>query len=101
MNIKLAIIAGGAAVLAACATSTDTIEKRLVNLGLERDRAACMAGDLDDRLNDRQLSELAGFATNLDRADTAVEAIGALKAVEDPLIARAVVASSVACAFSG
>ncbi|MEO1658344.1 MAG: hypothetical protein AAFR65_11520 [Pseudomonadota bacterium] len=99
MNIKLALIAGGAAALAACATSTDTIEKRLVNLGLDEGRAGCMAEDLDNRLNDKQLSEFAGFTTNLDRAETPVQAIASLKSIDDPLIARAVVASSVACAF--
>ena len=99
MNMKLALIAGGAAALAACATSTDTIEKRLINLGLDDNRAGCMATDLDARLDDRQLSDLAKFTTNLDRAETPVAAISSLKSIEDPLIARAVVASSVKCAF--
>ncbi|NNU16723.1 hypothetical protein HK107_10355 [Parvularcula sp. ZS-1/3] len=85
----------------ACATASKiTIADRLENLGLSRDRSECMANELDDRLNDDQLSKFARFTVQLDKADSALQAISALRQIEDPKIARAVTGSAFSCALN-
>ncbi|MEE4212879.1 MAG: hypothetical protein V2I43_26835 [Parvularcula sp.] len=87
--------------IASCSTvSRMTIADRLNNLGISRDRSECMARELDDRLSDEQLRRFAGFTVELDRADTALEAIGALREIDEPRIARAVTASAFSCAIN-
>jgi hypothetical protein len=85
--------------LSACATiDRATIADRLEKFGLSRDRAVCMAGELDDRLDDKQLGQFARFVSRLEKADTVLEARRSLRQVEDPKIARAVTASFFSCA---
>lgn len=85
---------------AGCSTvSKITIADRLQNLGLSRDRSECMAGELDDRLNDDQLAKFARFTVSLDRADGPLEAISSLREIDDTRIAGAVTASAFSCAL--
>ncbi|MEM7741086.1 MAG: hypothetical protein AAF225_09825 [Pseudomonadota bacterium] len=101
MNIKLILTASGAALLAACASSTDTIEKRLINIGLDDRLSGCVADDLEGRLDRGQLSDFASFLTTVDRAETPRQAIGSLRQIDDPVIGSAVAAAGVACILPG
>lgn len=101
MTIRTLALGLSLLAVTACATvSKLTIADRLENLGLSRDRSVCMADELDDRLNDDQLNKFARFTVELDRADTALEAISSLRQIEDPRIARAVTASAFSCALN-
>jgi hypothetical protein len=84
--------------LAACATAARaTIENRLVSLGLSQARASCMASELDERLDDGELTELARHTFSLSRADDPAEVVEALGGIDDFTIARAVASSGIAC----
>lgn len=87
--------------MTACATaSKKTIADRLENLGLSRDRSECMASELDDRLNDDELGQFARFTTQLDQSESALEAMQALRQIDDPKIARAVTGAAFSCAIN-
>ena len=88
-------------VLSACATASKyTIEDRLRDLGLSRGQASCMADELGDRLNDRELRDFARFTDQITEPDSPNRVFAALNNISDERIARAVAASSLACAFS-
>lgn len=100
MVVRSFVLGLGLISLAACATvSRMTIEDRLENLGLSRDRAECMATELDDRLNDEQLAKFARFTVDLDRASGPLEAIRSLRQIDDNRISGAVTASAFSCAL--
>lgn len=89
------------AAAAGCATiDKRTIADRLQKLGLSEDRAVCMAGELDDRLDDKQLGTFARFVSRLEQADTTLQALSSLRQVDDAKIARVVTASAFSCALS-
>lgn len=62
MKTQLALIAVSAATLAACASPEDRIVSQLMDYGLGRNQAVCMADELVDRLSTRQLRALADAA---------------------------------------
>lgn len=87
--------------LTACATvATATIESRLIDLGLSRERAACMGDGLNERLDDDDLTKLARHMVTLSRADSPGQVVDAVASIDDFTIARAVVASGAACFLS-
>lgn len=87
--------------LSACATvSKLTIENRLEELGLSQERAACMAGELDNRLNDQELAEFAEFTVTLTTKSSRGGVISALRQIDNPRIAGAVAASGLSCLIS-
>lgn len=97
---RITLLMAAAATLGACATASKmTIVDRLENVGLSRDRAQCMATELDDRLNDEQLAKFARFTVDLDRAEGPLEAVRALRQIDDNRIAGAVTASAFSCAL--
>ena len=99
--LRIIVLGGAILAVAACATVDKmTIADRLQNLGLSRDRSECMARELDDRLNDDQLRRFARFTVELDSADPALEALGSLRSIDDPRIARAVTSSAFSCALN-
>lgn len=87
--------------LAACATISPRvrIENRLVQFGLSHQRAACMADELDERLDRGDLAAVADFVGNLNDATSAGEALDALLAIDNPRAAAAIARASIACAF--
>lgn len=100
MRLSAALTLTGVIILSACATASRmTITDRLENVGLSRDRAACMASELDDRLNDEQLAKFARFTVDLDRADSPLDAVRSLRRIDDNRIAGAVTASAFSCAL--
>ena len=91
-----------ACALGACATLSPrmSIENRFVELGLSENRAECMAGELDDRLDRDDLSAVADFVGELNAAGSAGGVLDALLGIDNARAAAAIGAASVACAFS-
>jgi hypothetical protein len=78
------------ALLASCATAAKvTLNDRFRSIGLSPDMADCMVDDLDQRLDDRDLQDLAKYTVGLSRANTPAEAVDSLLKFDNP---RAVVA---------
>lgn len=88
-------------ILAACASGPKyTIEDQLEKTGIPKNRASCMAGQLDERLSDDDLRELAGYMKTLGRADTPGQALDALLKIDNPRAVVAIGASGLSCALA-
>lgn len=96
-------LAGAAAIagaLGACALSpTARIESQLAALGLSPQRAACMAGELTERLDRRDLGDLARFLGGLNRAESAGAVIDMMLRIDNPRAVSATAASAFRCAI--
>lgn len=88
--------------LAACATLSPAarVEKQLVGLGVSKERADCLADELDDHLGRGDLKDVADFLDGLNRAQTPGRTLDALLSIDNPRAAGAVASAAVACAFS-
>lgn len=95
----LAFIALGAA----CATISPAsrIQSRLMELGVPRSHAGCLADELDDRLDRSELSDVARFLDRVSRADSGDDVVGQLRRIDNPRVAAMVAASAIACALGG
>lgn len=99
--LRHSLLCAGAILLTACATSPrGAISDRFVDLGLSKERADCLAGDLADRLDRDDLQATSDFLTDLNDAGSAGGALDALLGIDNPQIAGAIAAASVACAFN-
>lgn len=89
-------------ILASCASLSprSRIKDRFVELGVSRERAACLADELDDRLDRDDLNDVADFLTDLNDAGSAGGALDALLSIDNPRIAASIARASVACAFN-
>ena len=91
-------VAGTAFILVSCATvAKATLEDRFQKIGIPEDTAVCMANDLDERLSDEDLSDLARYTVSLTRADTTEKAIKALSRIDNPRAVTAIAASAISC----
>ena len=99
---KHILFAGAAALLAACATVSPRadVESRFIDFGLTPERAACLAGELDDRLDRNDLIDVANFVGGLSAASSAGEALDALLAIDNPRAASAIARAGISCAFN-
>jgi hypothetical protein len=88
--MRIVSAALGVLMIASCATAAKaTLNDRFRAIGLSPDMADCMVDDLDQRLDDRDLQDLAKYTVGLSRADSAAEAVDSLMKIDNP---RAVVA---------
>ncbi|RFB05834.1 hypothetical protein [Parvularcula marina] len=86
--------------LVACATvSKLTIEDRLRELGMSRAQADCVADELDERLDDGRLRDVARTLDDLTDDAGPRNVIDALGRVNDDRIARAAAQAGVSCLF--
>ncbi len=70
---------------AACATAARvTLIDRFEAIGLSPKMASCMVDDLDDRLSDDDMRDLARYTVGLSRADTPGKAIDQLLKFDNP-----------------
>jgi hypothetical protein len=96
--MRLAALGIASLAIASCAShALDTIENRLVSIGLSPDHAACMADDLHRRLSSDDVRDLARYARSLSRSETTLEAIDALRGVDNPRAVAAVAQSAIRC----
>jgi hypothetical protein len=91
-------LAAALALLAGCATAARaTLENRFEAIGLSPRMASCMVDDLDDRLSDGDLRDLARYSTGLARADTPLQAIDRLLEFDNPRAVAAIGRAAFAC----
>ena len=86
---------------AACATGFGAarLERQFVDLGFSADRAGCLAGELDERLEDDDMRAVSGFLDGLNQASTPGQSLDALVSIDNPDAAAAIARSALACAF--
>jgi hypothetical protein len=83
---------------AACATlARATLEDRFQAIGIPEGTALCMVDDLDQRLSDEDLEDLARYTLNVARAPSTVEAVRALMRIDNPRAVTAIGKSAVQC----
>lgn len=86
------------ALLASCATAAKaTLNDRFRAIGLSADMADCMVDDLDQRLDDRDLRDLAEYTVGLSRADSAMDAVDSLLKIDNPRAVAAVGRAAFSC----
>ncbi|MEK7266190.1 MAG: hypothetical protein AAB227_08835 [Pseudomonadota bacterium] len=86
------------ALLASCATAAKaTLNDRFRAIGLSPDMADCMVDDIDQRLDDRDLRDLADFTVGLSRADSPLEAIDSLRRIDNPRAVAAIGRAAFSC----
>ncbi len=100
MRITLIFAAILVAVAGCASVSQYRIEDSLEDLGLPVNKASCIGGQLRDRLDNKDLQELADFLTELARADSAGEGLDVVLEIENPAVVGAVTASAISCAFA-
>jgi len=100
--LRSAVIAA-AAILGACATLSPAsrIQSQLVDLGISKSRASCIADELSDRLDRSDLNEVADFLDDINAAESAGGTIDRLAAIDNTRAAAAVAASAITCALGG
>ena len=87
-----------ALMLAGCVTAARyTLQDRFRAIGIPDGTADCMVDELDDRLSNEDLQDLAKYTVRLSRADTTMAAIRSLMTIDNPRAVAAVGASGVAC----
>jgi hypothetical protein len=89
--------------LAACATPETRIRNSLIEAGLPKPIAGCMAGRMVDRLSLMQLNKLRGLNKLKDKKVQQLsieEFVKRTKALQDPEILGVVTSSGVICAIS-
>jgi hypothetical protein len=89
--------------LSGCATPESRIRSALVEAGLPKPVAGCMAGRMVDRLSLMQLNKLRGLSKLQDkkvRQLSIEEFVKRTKALQDPEILGVVTSSGVICAIS-
>ena len=83
-----------------CATvSKFTIKDRLQELGFSNAQADCVADELDDRLSDDQLADVAKTLDDLTDSNGPRRVIDALGRVSDERIASAAAQAGISCIF--
>ena len=91
--------------LAACASTYEArVESRLVDMGLSRSKARCMAERLVDRLSQsqlRKLGRLAGIENRDIRKMTLSELFDRVEALGDPEILKVTTRAGIGCAIRG
>jgi hypothetical protein len=92
------------ALLTGCATPETRIRTALVDAGLSKPVAGCMADRMVDRLSLGQLNKLRGLGKFQDKKAKKLsieEFVKRTKALQDPEILGVVTSSGVICAVSG
>ena len=90
--------------LTGCATPETRIRNALIEAGLSKPIAACMADRMVDRLSLGQMNKLRGLGKLQDKKAQKLsieEFVKRTKALQDPEIVSVVTSSGVICAISG
>jgi hypothetical protein len=102
--MKKLIILGACCALAGCATPESRVRTALVDAGLSKPVASCMAGRMVDKLSLWQLNKLNGLKKLRDknmRDMSLSEFMKRSKALQDPEIVSVITSSGVICAITG
>lgn len=96
--MRIVVLAVAFASLAACATAArETLENRFEAIGLSPKMASCMVADIDERLSDDDMRDLARYTVGLSRADTPGKAIDQLLAFDNPRAVAAIGRAAFSC----
>lgn len=96
--MRLMFAALSIALLASCATTAKmSLNDRFKSIGLSPEMADCMVDDLNDRLSNDDLRDLAGYASTLSRADTPGQAVDALLNFDNPRAVAAIGKAAFSC----
>ena len=99
--IKHATAAGLCLALGACAgfSPRADVEQSFVNFGLSPTRSACLAEELDERLDRDDMAGVAQYVNGLNAAASPGQALDALIDIDNPRAAAAIGAAGISCAF--
>lgn len=100
---RLIVAATAALTLSACATPETRIRTALIDAGLSKPVAGCMAERMVDRLSLGQLNKLRGLGKLKDRKTREIsieEFVKRTKALQDPEIVGVATSSGVICAIA-
>jgi hypothetical protein len=96
--MRIILAALSCALVAGCATTARAmLMDRFQAIGLSKELAGCMVDDLDDRLDDEDLRDLARYASGLSRADEPRRAIDSLLKIDNPRAVAAVGGAAFSC----
>ena len=96
--VRVLLVVLVAALTASCATAARyTLQDRFRAIGLPASTADCMVDELDERLSNEDLQDLAQYTLRLSRADSTFAAIRSLMTIDNPRAVTAIGASGVQC----
>lgn len=85
-------------VVTGCATAARyTLQDRFRAIGIPAGTADCMVDELDQRLSDDDLQDLARYTLRLSRADSTFDAVRSLMTIDNPRSVTAIGRSAVSC----
>ena len=98
---KLGLVVSAVAIIGAgCATGAQSgVTSSLVRLGLSNDRAKCVARQMNDRLDRRDLRDVANFLGQLDGSRSPGNVLDTLLTIDNPRAASAFARAGISCAF--
>jgi hypothetical protein len=99
---KLGLVIAATALLSGCATPETRIRTALIDAGLSKPVAGCMAERMVDRLSLLQLNKLRGLGKLKDKKASQIsieEFVKRTKALQDPEILGVVSSSGLICAL--
>lgn len=96
-----ALLGALCAAAAACASFSPAsrIENRLIDLGMSPRGAECLANELNESLDRKDLVDIADFLDRLDRPTSSRGAFDTLRSVDNPRAAASVAAAGIFCAL--
>ena len=95
---RLCLMAVAAMMLSSCATAARyTLQDRFRAIGIPEGTADCMVDELDERLSNEDLQDLARYTLRLSRADSTLAAIRSLMTIDNPRAVTAIGASGISC----
>lgn len=95
---NLVIVIGLAIFCVSCATAARfTLEDRFQAIGIPAGTADCMVTELDDRLSNEDLQDLARYTLSLSQANSTLAAIRSLMNIDNPRAVAAIGRSGISC----
>lgn len=95
---KTAILLSTVLFVASCATAARlTLQDRFRAIGIPDGTADCMVDELEQRLSNEDVQDLARYTLQLSRADSTFAAIQSLMRIDNPRAVTAVGRSAVGC----
>ncbi len=95
---KRVILLSAMLFVASCATAARlTLQDRFRAIGIPAGTADCMVDDLEQRLSNDDVQDLARYTMRLSRADSTFAAIQSLMQIDNPRAVTAVGRSAVGC----
>ncbi len=86
--------------ISACVTGPrGGIQSDLVRLGLSKDRASCLAKEMDDRLDRDDMRDVSDFLSGLRKSESAGNILDTFLTIDNPRATAAFARAGISCAF--